>query len=199
MTDVPGFVSRRDQVASETLSQARSKRLVTLRERAEKWIAGLTAVVTVLATATLFKGPEKFSEVPKESQSLLIGLMIAGGFGVLLGLLAAYSAAFGSVGKSNLDRLILNPPAPEGAANKLDEAVRKDWNWTFYSLRVALGATVLGVVALGAATVVALTDAAASDQADESEICATIGDVTVSFKERPEVVGPVEFLDECPG
>lgn len=198
MTNAPGFVSRRDQVASETLSQARSKRLVTLRERAEKWIAGLTAVVTVLATATLFKGPEKFSEVPKESQLLLIWLMIGGGCGILLGLLAAYSAAFGRVGKSNLDRLILKPPAPDGAANKLDEAVAKDWNWTFYSLQVALGATVLGVVALGAATVVSLTSAA-SEEVDDNEVCAKIGDVVVSFAERPAIVGPAEFLSECPG
>lgn len=197
MTSGPGSVTRRDQVASETISQARSERLVSLRQRAEKWIAGLTAVVTVLATATLLKGPEKFSEVAPGSQSLLIVLVIAGGCGILLGILAAYSAAFGRVGKSNLDRLILKPPPADGAASKLDQAVEKDWKWTFYSLQVALGLTVLGVVALGAATIVSLAGAA-SKAADDSEVCAKIGGATVSFTERPNIVGPVEFLDECP-
>jgi hypothetical protein len=95
-----------DLAAVSELDEAEKTRVATIRARAEKWIAGLTALMGLFATVLLVKGPESVTKLEGWAKFL-----IALAFGTALVLLilatrAAYSAAFG------------DPTAPENMARQ---------------------------------------------------------------------------------
>src|SRR5262245_51852922 len=56
------MTAARDAAAYKLIHDTRAARLTRASTRAEKWIAGLTALVTVLTTAMVVKGPENFAQ-----------------------------------------------------------------------------------------------------------------------------------------
>lgn len=87
-----------DLAAADQLEGNEAGRLDLVRERAEKWIGGISALTGVLGTVLVVKGPETVTEIP-------VGWRIAtaGSLGAALILLAfgtylAYQAAFGDPG-----------------------------------------------------------------------------------------------------
>ncbi len=135
--------------------------------RAERWIAGLSALVTVLTAAIVVKGPDDFAKAQGSVRSVVLGLVVAGIVGLGLGLVFAYSAAFGGlIRRSALDRLIEAPPTVAlGAAGSLESAASRDAKASRRSMRVALGSTVVAqwaclVAAIGCAWFATSTDEA---------------------------------------
>lgn len=188
------MASARDEAALQLIDATRSKRLINMRERAEKWIAGLTALVTVLATAMLVKGPESFTDVPDSLRYVVLGLLVLGGVGVGVGLVAAYSAAFGGVFSSGaIDTMLAQSQVVDGAASRLETAATSDTTAARNSLRLALGATVLGALLLAGAVVVSWTTPPGSG----SPVCVKVGDESIQFKSQPEVVSGTVTYVKC--
>ena len=116
------MTTARDAAAYKLIYDTRALRLVRARERAEKWIAGLSALVTVLTTAMVVKGPENFAKADGHVRGVVLVLVIVGAFGVGTGLMFAYSAAFGGLWKtSKVDALVKNPPTVAANAGALLE------------------------------------------------------------------------------
>lgn len=186
------MASARDEAALQEIDSQRSKRLVTIRARAEKWIAGLTALVGVLATATLVKGPETFTDIPEPARYWVLGLLVLGGICIGTGLVAAYSAAFGGVfSTGEVDDLLTDPQDVDGAATRLEAAATKDTRGARNSLRLALGMTIVGALVLAGSVIVAWANPGDSGP----PVCAKIGSETVVFKELPVVkTGSISFV-----
>lgn len=190
-------VTANDAAAFKALYDARAERLVSARERAEKWIAGLTALVTVLTTAMVVKGPENFAKADGAVRGLVLAFVILGAAGLAIGLLAAYTAAFGGiVRKSKVDVLVEAPPTTANdAAAILDAATQADAKSSRQWMRVALGATCLAMISLTLAVAFAWF---ATSEAGDGSTCVKIGDQTVVFDGDVSVSeGAVTFVD-CP-
>lgn len=144
------MTSERDAAAFKAIYDTRAVRLGRATARAEKWIAGLSALVTVLTAAMVVKGPENFAKAAGSARGLVLGLVIVGIVGVASGLVFAYSAAFGGLFKmSAVDELIESPPSvAAGSAGTLETAASADAVSSRRSMRVALAATVFAMVAL---------------------------------------------------
>jgi hypothetical protein len=84
-----------DLLANKELDQADHERVKIIRTRAEKWIAGLTALAGLLSTVLVLKGPESVTKLATQAK-VAIGLCFAVGLLALAyGTYCAYSAAFG--------------------------------------------------------------------------------------------------------
>ena len=189
-------VSARDAAAYKFISDTRSNRLTRASTRAEKWIAGLTALVTVLTTAMVVKGPENFAQA--QGGVRVVVLVVLGALGVGAGLVCAYSAAFGGlIQTSQVDQLIESPPTlATAAAAKLDAAAKADATTSRRYMRAALGATVAAMVCLTAAIAFSWF-ATAKPEADpttclktDAGVVAVSGSVTVRS-------GTIQLVD-CP-
>jgi hypothetical protein len=84
-----------DAVALKELQAYKAGELKMLQTRAEKWIAGLVAITGVLTTAVVLKGPESFTKLPVEAQTVVISLMAIGAVLLVIGIYQAYCGAFG--------------------------------------------------------------------------------------------------------
>lgn len=191
----------RDAAALRKIYDARAERLLYARARAEKWIAGLTALVTVLATAMVVKGPENFAKAEGPVRAGVLVLVTLGALGIGIGLISAYTAAFGGLFRRGaVDRLLDSPPArAAGVADALDRAARVDAGTSTTYMRIALSATVLAMVALVAAVAVAWSataDTKPSDavcvQAPEGVLKASTADLTVESGSVALVACPEE-------
>jgi len=191
-------VSARDAAAYKFISDTRSTRLTRASTRAEKWIAGLTALVTVLTTAMVVKGPENFAKAQGGVRVVVLVLVVLGALGVGAGLVCAYSAAFGGlIRTSQVDQLIESPPTlATAAAAKLDAAAKADATTSRRYMRAALGATVAAMVCLTAAIAFSWF-ATAKPEADpttcletDAGVVAVSGSVTVRS-------GTIQLVD-CP-
>lgn len=182
----------RDEAALQTIFDLRIKQLPTVRTRAEKWIAGLSATVAVLGTATVVKGPEKFTDLPHGTADQVLALSVGAGVALAIGLLCAYSAAFGgSLLVGALDKLLIEPPPESGAASKLDNAVDSETKWARRFLRTALLATIVGTCLLAAAVI---TSWAPVEEKPDQPVCAIVGGETLTFAVKPDLTsGPIEF------
>ena len=151
------MTTARDAAAYKLIYDTRATRLVRARERAEKWIAGLSALVTVLTTAMVVKGPENFAKADGHVRGVVLVLVIAGAFGVGTGLMFAYSAAFGGLWKtSKVDALVGKPPTVAANAGALLEvAASADAEAAQRSMRIAAGGTMFAMICLTAAVAVA--------------------------------------------
>jgi len=167
--------SARDAAAFKVIFDTRASRLTRASSRAESWIAGLTALVTVLTTAMVVKGPENFAKAEGTVRGVVLMLVILGAAGIWAGLVCAYSAAFGGlVRKSSVDKLVENPPTTaQGAAAQLDAAATRDAHMSRRFMRLALGSTVLAMVCLTAA--IAFSWFATPAPAADGTSCVDIG------------------------
>lgn len=179
-------MSARDEAALQEIFALRAKRLHTLRDRAEKWIAGLTAIVAVLGTVTLIKGPENYTDLSDKMRDNILLLIMISGAALVIGLVCCYSAAFGGmVKRSKVDKLLETPPAAEGAAAALETAVEKDTKVVRGYMRGALVATIVGTCLL--ASVVVMSWSSVADEPATS-VCAEVGGGDkVEFNTQPDV------------
>jgi hypothetical protein len=186
---------RQDEAALETILELRLSRLRTIRSRAERWIASLSAVVLLLAAVTLIKGPEQFTDLPNGVGGTILQMAMATGAALMIGLVAAYSAAFGGlVARSPLDRLMERPGGAEGAAQRLDDALESETASARRSMRTAMIATLIGTFLLALTVVVAWAEV---ESEPDSLVCARIDGKTVVFAGRPEVAGGSLTLTGC--
>lgn len=192
------MVSARDAAAFKLLYDTRAARLTRATVRAEKWIAGLTALVTVLTTALVVKGPDNFAEADGAVRWFVLVLVLAGVFGIGAGLVFAYSAAFGGLfTRGALDTLIESPPTvATGAANTLESAASQDAATSRRGMRWAVGATVTAMVCLLAA--VSVSWFASPDSAEPSSICLQTGDGVLELSEEPAIVSGTATFVDCP-
>jgi hypothetical protein len=188
----------RDAAAYKLIYDTRAARLTRATTRAENWIAGLTALVTVLTTAMVVKGPENFAKAEGDVRVIVLVLVIAGALGVGVGLVAAYSAAFGGLfKKSRVDQLIESPPSTAAsAAATLDAAATADAATSRRGMKLALGATVAAMVCLTAA--IAFSWFATPKAALEKSTCLRTADGVLELSGTVTVKsGTAEFV-ACP-
>ncbi len=192
------MTSARDAAAFKKINDTRSERLATASTRAEKWIAGLTALVTVLTTAMVVKGPEGFAKAEGNVRYFVLVLVVLGGLGLSVGILFANSAAFGALfKKSELDQWLDKPPNnAEGAAHELDVQVTKAAQSARNALQTAVVATSLGMVALVIA--IGLSWFATAEKDAPTTTCATIDGATVVFSGEVAVKSGTIKLIDCP-
>jgi amino acid transporter len=187
-----------DAAAYKLIYDTRAERLVLASARAEKWIAGLTALITVLTTAMVVKGPENFAKAEGAVRAVVLVLVLLGGIGLAAGILCAYTAAFGGLfSKSAVDTLLDDPPTlADGASSKLETAVTTDAKSARAYMRGALLSTCLGMVAL----TMAITAAWFSTPKEESAktTCAKVGEETVVFSGELKVTSGTIAIVECP-
>lgn len=158
-----------DIAAMKAMAQYAAGELPRVQARAEKWIAGLAAIVGVLSTAAVVKGPDSIGKVAQKSGSNLWGdkhfypknsvvaLMALGAVLLAAGIYESYRAANGSpVSLADLDRLAAEHPDAEGAAAKWIAGVKETAKSAKFSLRNAVLCTLSGGLALGGAVVVGL-------------------------------------------
>lgn len=182
---VPGngvMTSARDAAAYKVIYDTRSARLVRTRARAEHWIAGLSALVAVLTTAMVVKGPENFAQADGSVRVVVLVLVVAGVVGLGTGLVCAYSAAFGGLWKpGEVDRLVENPPTVAAdAAARLEFAASADTRSAQRSMRTAGAATIAAMVCLLAAVGFAWFATPATKVASTSCVATIDGVVAVS-------------------
>ena len=88
-------VSPLDLIAKRELEEASAHRAVTASQRAEKWIAGLTAITGLLGTVLLVKGPETVDKLTPVAKGWLAAFFAFALFLLAAATYSAYSAAFG--------------------------------------------------------------------------------------------------------
>ena len=188
-----------DAAAYKLIYDSRAERLRTASTRAEKWSAGLTALVTVLTTAMVVKGPENFAKAEGSVRALVLLFVVAGALGVAVGLVCAYSAAFGGLyRKSHLDALIDDPPTiVTNASESLESAVPHDARTSRNYLRAALAATCVGMVSLTAAIAFSWFATAKPDAGKGTSRIEVNGKTVVLDGEFSVRSGAVTFV-ECP-
>jgi hypothetical protein len=187
-----------DAAAYKLIYDSRADRLKNASTRAEKWIAGLTALVTILTTAMVVKGPENFAKAEGTVRGAVLALVVAGGVGLSAGILCAYTAAFGGLfGKSEVDKLLETPPTVvTSASQQLESAVTADASTSRTFMRAALLTTSLGMVALTAA--IAFSWFATPKKADDTTTCARIDGETVVFEDDLSIKSGTVAIIECP-
>ncbi len=151
----PGMTppTERDAAAFTLIAGERAKRLTRATQRAEHWIAGLSALVTVLTTAMVVKGPDNFSKAEGAVRFIVLALIIGGVVGLGSGLVCAYTAAYGGLVKmSAVDALLQKRLAVAEAAGALETAVSSDAKTSQRFMRIAVVATVIAMLCLMSAT-----------------------------------------------
>ena len=144
------MTSARDAAAYKVIYDTRAARLVRARARAERWIAGLSALVAVLTTAMVVKGPDNFAKATGAVRVVVLVLVVAGVVGLGTGLVSAYSAAFGGLWKtSEVDRLVDDPPTvATDAAARLELASSADARAAQRYMRTAAASTIAAMACL---------------------------------------------------
>jgi hypothetical protein len=154
----------RDVEALRLLTEYATRELPRAKARADKWLAGLTAITGVLTTAALIKGPDTLSKVSDahalwklSPRDFVVALLVLGGLLLASGIFAGYTAADGSpLDDDEIDRLARGKATDaDGLADKWTAAVTSATRSAKTALRLATVCTGLGVAVLAAALVVA--------------------------------------------
>lgn len=183
-----------DDDARMALARLHATRLPDLRARAQKWIAGLTAIGTVLTTAMVIKGPETFSKAsPSDAKWGASSVLLAAA--LLVGsIFSAYSAAYGGLGRSRLDKLADAMDSKTALARSLDEAVTADTTSARRWLRAAVVCACLATLVLAGT----LWWAWGLSSKAPGTTCVTIGGQPVQLTDDSAfLTGTVTFV-ECP-
>lgn len=192
------MTAARDAAAFKQIYDTRAARVRQANKRAESWIAGLTALVTVLATAMVISGPDNFAKADGAVRVVVLVFVVAGAAGIGTGLVLAYTAAFGGIfAKSATDELLEQPPQQAaGAADLLERASNADARSSRTAMQRAILATVAAMLCLVLAVVFAWFATPTPTKTDwtclatESGIARITGDIEA-------VSGDVTIV-ECP-
>lgn len=144
-----------DRKATVEMQAYAAAHLPRLKERADKWIGGLTAVTAVLTTAIVVKGAETFTDLKEfrlgeihfPTEWLIVGLMVAAGILLAVSVLLAYSAAYGGPFSDRLLTVAKEQPG-EGAWKRWTEAVTGEATKAQSWLGTAVVLTVIGTALL---------------------------------------------------
>lgn len=185
-------MNRRDAEAAAAITTYRVNQLARIRSQAEKWIPGLAAVVGVLTTALVIKGPDSLTDLPEETQYVVFGAMVIGALLIGGGTWASYKAAHGDPTKENaLDSLVKRFTAGDaniqGIANQWDSALLAVYNDTRDSLKRASYLTLGGTLVLALSLGYALFAPSGADDSSP-RTCIEVDDERVELKgAMPEV------------
>jgi hypothetical protein len=147
-----GNATRADLEAAELLDRNEARRLEIVRGRAEKWVAGLTALTGLLASVLVVKGPTSLRDLTLPWR-ILVALLSALALGALtFATYRAYQSAFGDPGR--LDEL--SPQPLTGLAIRLARARRRAAQAAQDHLRDAVGAGLIALALLALATGITL-------------------------------------------
>lgn len=83
-----------DVEALAEIDQSNLERVKIARARAEKWIAGLTALVGLTGTVVVIKGPDSITKVTAGARVAIATLLVAAFFALAFATYQAYRAAF---------------------------------------------------------------------------------------------------------
>jgi hypothetical protein len=142
-----GRPSPDDLDAAEALKANLGERLTIVRGRAEKWLAGITALTGLLTTVLVVKGPQSVRDLGLNWRIAVGALVLAALSALIYATVQAYWSAYGS--PTELNEVMPSPVT--GLAERLltvRQAVAKDAQQQF---RKALKATVAGTAALAIA------------------------------------------------
>lgn len=198
--------SAADDAAMQLIQAYRGDELKRVQGRADKWVAGLGAIVGVLTTAIVIKGPDTFTNLTEERdfyiatlapKDVIIVLMVLGGLALSVGIYYGYQAANGSpLQDSEIEKLAAEGAEVHGAADKWRDAVATEITSAQDSLRSATVSTILGGVLLAAAILVTWTTPVA---ADSTTTCVqTASGITKYDGTLPPVVSGSVTVAACP-
>ena len=139
-----------DLDAVAELDASERGRLELVRRRAEKWVAGLTALTGLLASVLVVKGPDSVTELTAGAKAA-VGALFAIAFVFLaFATYNGYAAAYGLPGR--LDEIDRNPV--QGLAGRLSDARRDVAAKAQRAIRDALIATFFAVGLMAGAVAV---------------------------------------------
>jgi hypothetical protein len=143
-----GNATRADHDATELLDRNETRRLELVRGRAEKWVAGLTALTGLLASVLIVKGPQSIRDLALPWR-IVVALLLALALGALtFGTYRAHQSAHGDPGR--VDEISQQPLT--GLAERLTTARRQAARASQAHLRHAVVATLTAVALLALAT-----------------------------------------------
>ena len=138
-----------DVAALRNLQNYSAGALERTQSRAGKWIPGLVALVGVLTTALVIKGPESFAKLDPTLQRVIIALLVLGGLALAYGIYRAYRAAYGDPLSENDDlRSRAQLQQSDGAWEAWSAAVSAAVRDAESSLKTATVCTIIGVLIL---------------------------------------------------
>lgn len=195
-----------DDDAIKLIQVYKADELKRVQARADKWVTGLGALVGVLTTAVVIKGPDTFTQLAKTRaffvttqapKDVIIILMVLGGLALSLGIYFGYQAANGSPLQDNaIETLARSHLDVHGAAGKWRTAVRSEIASAQEALKHATQSTILGGVLLAAAILVTWTTPSA---ADSTETCVQSGSGIIRYDGAlPTVVSGSVTIVACP-
>jgi hypothetical protein len=133
--------SNDDFAALDEVKGASESRVSLARTRAEKWIAGLAALLGLVATVLVIKGPDSITKFGTGQRWILAGAIVATFVFLAAGLYNAYAAAYGdALGDEDFD-----PKSVVGLAERLADARAKAEASVRTKLKNAVQLTVIGI------------------------------------------------------
>lgn len=188
----------RDAAAARLLDQYASTELSRVRTRADKWTAGLAALVTVVATATVIKGPDSIEGLDESARYGVVCIVVIAGVLLGVGVYWAYQAAVGSPTKrSSLDHLASQQRNLEGLADDWRDAVNELISESRDSLASATHATVMAAVLIAGAIILTWLAPRSSDAAKPVCFESTSGVVAIEGPLPTVTKGNVQVV-ACP-
>ena len=178
-----------DAAALRNLQTYNAGGLVRIQTRAEKWIPGLVALTGILTTAVVIKGADSFTNLATSWKlfnilfppaDVIIGLMLAGGIAIGLGIGWAYSAAYGDPMDADGLQGYADGQELAGAWAAWTGAVAKAATKARSRLKMATVATVIGTALLAVAVLVTWT--APTQDAATTVTCFSSGGTVVKVK-----------------
>lgn len=139
---------------------------VAASTQAKNWLAGITALITLIATASVLSAPDVGDL--STPQIVLIATSSAVGFVLLaLSLWFAYRSAYGTPGV--VDKLKVS--SPNGLRHYVYELRQKIAHETYRRLRIAVGLAAVGVVFVLAANMITWLPIGQGGGAESKELC----------------------------
>ncbi|MFT4084013.1 MAG: hypothetical protein QM638_15660 [Nocardioides sp.] len=180
-------VSAQDVDAERLLDEYAADELARVQGHAQRWTAGLAAVIAVLSTATVIGGPGSVADIGGSARVAVVILVVVCAVALVLGVYLSYQAAFGTpLTRSPLDDLVKRPGPLAGRGARWREAVAETVRKSRRSLVGAVAATLAATGLLLAAFVV-LWVAPAPDPGGAEYCVRTANGVTVLRGDVPAV------------
>jgi hypothetical protein len=198
-----------DLSAQRELEQQYLDRLPEIRARAGRWIAALTALVGLVASAAVLKGPDDLTKVREQPFWWGAVLGLIGLAAVIAGIACAYVAAYGPLRGSGIDKLARGAAADrtgaqlggiDGLAARYEQSVSADTAAGQQWLVAAACSALAGIVLLvaGAAVLALGVDRGSGKSDNGPALCVKAGTATVHLPNPPDIgAGTVTFVP-CP-
>lgn len=196
-----------DVAAMTAMQNYHAGELPRIQARADKWIAGLTAITGVLTTAVIIEGATSFDDLADTRELfgfslptkwVLIALMLAGAVLLVVAIVSSYSAANGSpVNRTDLEDLAkgqwtVSETSPSPAVAWIN-SVNSSVDTSRRQLRRALVTTLAGLACLAGGLVFAWTTPSAAGAA----VCLQTSSGSVELSDLPTIKSGQVTLKAC--